>query len=239
MYTFNTVLKPTPFVYVQDKKNIPGVYIIFFPEKGYHYIGSSNKCSHRINQHICDIKKNRHNNKYFINVYKKYNKNMEIWFSYTNTREEALNKEQTLIDNHYNNNNCLNLSSSAFVPKHSEEGRKRLSIKAIKQHMRNGFNKEKIADYHRSEQGRLMHSKIAKKQRENPEYTKNLTNILKEKLKKYYDIYLINPNNEEVLIGYNLREFCRIHQLDRGNMLKVIKGIAKSHKGWRLKNVNI
>ena len=148
-------------------------------------------------------------------------------------------KEQELLDKFYNDPKCLNLSTSAHVPKHSIEGRERLRNKAIKQHMRNGFNKEKIAEFHKSEKGRKMHSDTAKKQRENPEYTKKLTNILREKLKKYYDICLIGPDNKEYIIGYNFREFCRNHNLDRGNMNKLIKGTNKSHKGWKIKYVNV
>ena len=232
-------MSPTPFGFITERKNKTGVYIINFPETGYYYVGSSNKCSHRINQHICDIKKNRHNNKFFINVYNKHNNNIMFLFFYTETREEALVKEQELLNSCYNDPSCLNLSSSAYFPKHSINGRQRLKTKAIEQHRRNGFNKEKIAEYHRSPDARKMHSELAKKQRENPDYTKNLTNILREKLKKHYDICLIGPDNKEYIIGYNLREFCRNHNLDRGNMNKLIKGTNKSHKGWKLKYVNV
>ena len=31
----------------------------------------------------------------------------------------------------------------------------------------------------------------------------------------------------------NLREFCKINNLDQGNMVKVSQGILKQHKGWK------
>lgn len=235
MSTFLTILRPTPFGFVEEKLNSPGVYIVGFRKAGYFYFGSTNKCSHRINQHISDLKKNKHKNEFFQRVYAKHANEICWYFKYTTDRQGALIDEQKYITEHYNNVLCMNLSTNATVPKHSERGREILRAKAIKQHADGTFNSEKVAAYHRSAEGRLMHSIAAKKQRMNPEYTKRLTSILRDKLKKYHDVTVIDPSGQELVIGWNLREFCRKHKLDRGNFAKVLKGAQKTHKGWRLK----
>jgi len=46
---------------------------------------------------------------------------------------------------------------------------------------------------------------------------------------KYYD--LINPKGEEIEV-YNMREFCRVNKLNRGQLRKVLKGEISNHRGW-------
>lgn len=45
---------------------------------------------------------------------------------------------------------------------------------------------------------------------------------------------IISPNNEEYII-FNLSEFCRKMNLNRGNMVQVSKGRHLHHKNWRCK----
>lgn len=239
MATFNTTIRPTPFGFFEfshERRNDPGVYVIYFEDCNYYYVGSSNKCSHRISQHLCELKVKRHANKFLQRVYNKHHAAMRFCFAYQASRYMATLCEQKILDKCYHDDFCLNLSSDATVPKHSIEGRQKLREKAILQHQRNGFNLEAVARYHRSLGGRKMHSECAKRQRLDPQYTKRLTNILRLKLQKYYDITLVNENGVTAHIGWNLREFCRTSGLDRGNLLKMIKGKLHSVKGWRIKN---
>lgn len=50
-----------------------------------------------------------------------------------------------------------------------------------------------------------------------------------EKLSKNFR--LISPDGV-VFLGTNLREFCKVHNLNRGNMSSVCRGEMKSYKGW-------
>ena len=50
-----------------------------------------------------------------------------------------------------------------------------------------------------------------------------------EKLSKNFR--LISPNGV-VFLGTNLKEFCKAHNLNRGNMSSVCRGEMKSYKGW-------
>lgn len=43
--------------------------------------------------------------------------------------------------------------------------------------------------------------------------------------------FFISPKGENVHI-FNLNEFCKINNLTRSNMIKVLKGVRNHHKGW-------
>lgn len=235
--TFMTTMRPTPFGYsFIERKNKPGVYLIEFSNTKYYYIGSSGKCSNRITQHLSDLRLQKHRNKFLQHVYNKHKEEFKVSFEYTSTKTESLQLEQNYLDKCHQDNFCMNISKNATSPSHSVEGIKILSEKAKLQHKNNNFNSEKAYAYHKSVEGRKLHSQFAKKQREDPQYTINLTSVLREKLKKYYDIILINSNGDEIFIGWNLREFCRKNFLDRGNIDKLLKGKSKTCQGWRLKN---
>lgn len=44
---------------------------------------------------------------------------------------------------------------------------------------------------------------------------------------------ILSPEKLEYSIS-NAREFARLHNLDQSALLRVLKGVAKSHKGWKL-----
>jgi len=236
MPTFIQTMNPTPWGYWNvslDRCNLPGVYILVFAKK-YFYIGSSNKCSHRINQHFCDVKKNKHNNSWFSRVCQKYKDEIKEFFIYCSNRQEAFEKEQELLDFHYKDTNCLNLSSIAIVPSMSESGLSKLKECAKKQHKEKRFGHEKVIEWNKSERARKIKSESAKKQRENPEYVKWLYERVSLIRAKEYNIWLVNPEGEKVILQRNLSEFCKMHGLDKANLGRVLCGKANSHKGWRL-----
>lgn len=238
MATFATTIRPTPFGFfdfTEEGRNEPGVYVISFSDCNYYYIGSSNKCKHRISQHISELKNRKHKNTFLQRTFDKHQASISFRFVYFSERDVALANEQLILDACYSDESCLNLSSNARVPKHSPEGRKILKEKLL-QHKRNGFNLGAVAQYHRSPEGRKMHSEHAKKQRLDPLFTKRLTDTLRLKLRKHHDIKLINDLGECLYIGWNFREFCRVSNLDPRNLRKMIAGNVKSVKGWRIKN---
>lgn len=57
----------------------------------------------------------------------------------------------------------------------------------------------------------------------------------KEKRINSYSDYIMSPNNIIYTVD-NIRKFCKIHGIDRGNFMKVLQGKAYHVKGWRLPN---
>jgi len=229
-------MSPTPWGYwsvSRDKVNSSGVYILVYANK-YLYIGSSNRCSHRINQHISDIRRERHTNSFLVQVHSKHKDLLQTFFIYTNGREEAYRKEQELLDFFYQDPHCMNLSSDAIRVSHSQSGIETLSRLAKQQHIVGNFGYEKVVEWNKSERSRKMKSESAKKQRENPEYVKWLYEQVSLAQAKEYNIWLVNSKKELVLLEKNLAQFCLSNGLDKGNLRKVLNGKNKSHKGWRL-----
>lgn len=236
MPTFIQTMNPTPWGYWNvslERYNLPGVYILVFANK-YFYIGSSNKCSHRINQHFCDVKKNKHNNSWFSRVCKKHKNELSEFFIYCSSRQEAFEKEQELLDFHYKDTNCLNLSSIAIVPSISESGLSKLKECAKKQHKEKRFGHEKVIEWNKSERARKIRSESAKKQRENPEYVKQVEKTAPWTIAKEYNVWLIDPNDKEIFLSKGINQFSKLYGLDGSSLCKVISGKIKSYKGWRL-----
>lgn len=63
---------------------------------------------------------------------------------------------------------------------------------------------------------------------DNPEYRKKMQSVRKRE-KEYI---VITPNNEKIEV-YNLAEFCRLHKLDKSNLVKVARGKLGQYKGWK------
>lgn len=63
---------------------------------------------------------------------------------------------------------------------------------------------------------------------DNPEYRKKMQSIRKRE-KEYI---LITPDGKEIKV-YNLAEFCRLHKLDKSNLVKVARGKLGQYKGWK------
>lgn len=50
---------------------------------------------------------------------------------------------------------------------------------------------------------------------------------------KFHDIILISPNGQIYNGVFNLRKFCRDHNLTHSNIRRMLKGTQKTHKGWK------
>lgn len=81
-------------------------------------------------------------------------------------------------------------------------------------------NRGKIRTEYHKEQIRIANSSRTKTQREQ----------MANKCARTY--FFLSPDNVEVMI-FNLKKFCREHDLDLSSMLKVSKGRYRSYKGWR------
>lgn len=157
-----------------------------------------------------------------------------MFFIYCSNRQEAFEKEQELLDFYFNDSNCLNLASTAKIPSISEKGRLKLSEYAKRQHKEQRFGSEKVVKWNKSERSRKIKSESAKKQRENVEYVKWLYERVSLTRAKEYNVWLVSPKGEKVFLHKNLSEFCRVNELNKANLGRVLCGKSKSHKEWRL-----
>lgn len=226
-----------PFQFIDSNlRNMPGVYAIINIANGKFYVGSSGSVTHRLSQHRCELKRGRHNNPYLLNAYLKNPTSFKfVVIEYSNSFRS---KEQEYLDRFYDNQQqCYNLSCTADQPTPRPEIIEKMRENVKQRHKTDLTLRQHIINYNKTPEAKKLHSDFAKQQRQDPQYTQHLTNCCKEKLQKYFDIILVDPEEHEWLIGWNKSAFCREHNLDIGNITRVINGKSKSHKGWHLKDV--
>lgn len=107
--------------------NQPGVYIIQNQETMETYVGSGD-VYRRASQHRTSLQKGIHTNHRLQEAYNR-NPNFEMVAVPTETRDEAFDIEQAIIDEFSNSPLLLNLSMDARIPriKHTEETKRRIS----------------------------------------------------------------------------------------------------------------
>jgi len=82
----------------------------------YYYIGSSNKAEVRRVEHKRALDHNRHYNQKMQNIYNKHHDFQWSILAKTKTEEQCRQEEQKLLNKHFGNPRCMNLSSEALVP---------------------------------------------------------------------------------------------------------------------------
>lgn len=93
--------------------NSPGVYQIYDQTINKFYVGSTTNLKRRFRRHRNDLEMQRHDNKYLQNVYNARGENLIFMFDETKDKEEALDKEQQLIDKFWKSGKLLNLAMDA------------------------------------------------------------------------------------------------------------------------------
>jgi group I intron endonuclease len=91
---------------------VPGCYVIEHPSTGCFYVGSTKSLSHRQNTHRCALKKNSHT---CAKLQELFNSDPDWTFKPipTETRDEAFDIEQKLIDENKGNPLMLNIADNA------------------------------------------------------------------------------------------------------------------------------
>lgn len=113
----------------QGKQKQPGVYTITFLNYNKVYVGSTGDLYSRYLAHLWHLNNNRHWNKHLQNV---FNKDPEIKFFFlpTETREQAYEVEQELIDNYKPTGLLFNIATDArnsgISYQHTEEAKKKI-----------------------------------------------------------------------------------------------------------------
>lgn len=111
-----------------EDPNKNGVYMFHNPETGEAYIGSSNDVERRKKTHELKLKNNEHGNRRFQAAYNR-NSNFEFVAAPIDTRQEAFDVEQELLDEFGGSRYLLNMSMNArhCNVEASEETRRKLS----------------------------------------------------------------------------------------------------------------
>lgn len=89
----------------------PAVYTFIFPT-GHFYIGSTICLSKRLRDHRGYLEAGKHQNFKMQKLYDIWDE-IKIHFSCCDDREEAYDKEQSLLDRHHGDEYCLNISTDA------------------------------------------------------------------------------------------------------------------------------
>lgn len=109
---------------------LPGAYIMYFPKTEEVYIGSSHCPRKRYVKHLYALNRNIHDNKGFQNTFDTCNKEVELYVHPFTTREEAYEKEQSLLNEYKSHENVLNMAPNVKNQtgfKHSEETKRKMS----------------------------------------------------------------------------------------------------------------
>ncbi len=184
------------------------------------YIGSAVDLRDRIVlQHLNALQKpvwieeKTKTNKPLFCAWKKHGSESFVWFllevcppeSVLEREQYYLDKERPFCDEMRGYNIAHNAQSPTLGKKLSDETKAKISKASI-------GNKSRLGKKH-SEQTKCLIARAAKGQHAKP-------------------FVLIAPNGE-VIKENNLLEFCRVNGLSQGNLVNVLAGKRKSHKGYR------
>lgn len=108
---------------------IIAAYVFYNPDTKQAYVGSTKDALYREKKHLQALKNNRHPNYKFQLAYNR-NPNFIFMYVHMNTRDEATEAEQKLIDEFYGLPFFLNISNDARYcsVSHSEESRLKMSL---------------------------------------------------------------------------------------------------------------
>jgi group I intron endonuclease len=205
---------------------IKGIYKIVNKINGKFYIGSSVNIKIRWYRHITELLRNVHKNTHLQrawNKYGRYNFVFEIITTFPpNTSDDIiLQEEQKLLNVHYGNSQCYNLtkgvtdlngSNNPFYGKHhTDETRKSLSDTALQRPKIFGrkHSNETIVKISLNRTGKTCGNK-------HRQYDQNIYRFKKD---------------DEIFEGTRF-DFCKKYNLNKGNVCWLVKGKNKSVNGW-------
>ena len=231
-----------------------GIYCISFEGTEAVYIGQSVTMEQRFISHLCTMKKGLHHNKYVNEAYTQYGlptfEILEVC-----TRLELDEKEKGWIEEFDSCKTGLNIGnggasggSGCYGPtsKYNEEQIVTVMDLLGSDTLFNSTQIEEITGVPRSTVRSISRgvAHIWLEEAYPIEYALMRTNQELGRVGTTYGTVLaavgldlptlIAPDGEEYEVE-NIREFCRLFQLDRRNLAKVIQGTARSHKGFILK----
>lgn len=225
-----------------------GVYIIKNIITNDTYVGSSSNYKSRWRQHRSELRLNKHKNSLLQEAWNKYGEESFEFKLLTLAPPDLLEQiEQQLIDSlnpAYNINSQVgNIFPEAWKSYRKTEEWKKNKSEQMKELWRNPEFRLKCSKPRNWKEGKPpnLGKKFPLEVREkirqanlgdkNPNYGKPKSQSFLDKVSGTYN-GIVSPEGMVYNSVKNLRSFCREHNLDSGQMCRVINGKAKSHKGW-------
>jgi group I intron endonuclease len=197
------------------------VYKISFTNYNKIYVGSSCRWPYRRREHLYDLKKNKHHNRYLQRAYNKYglsNINIDV-LEFCNSEIDLREREQYWI-NFFDTTN----------PK--------MGFNLVKIVNKTGTIGYKFTDKQKNDISNRMKILMS-----NKDQREKVSNIISENIKENPNIYngnfaaktffIFNPENELIEIN-NLCKFCRDKDLDYKKMYEVCYGRRSEYLGWKI-----
>lgn len=165
---------------VTQKKDITGVYILYFKNSGKFYIGSSVNVALRVAAHFHQLKNGTHQNNHMLSIYKKYKIFPEVIYLNTFGLILARHAEQRLIDLVFMDRWCLNQKQQVVEYRPStEETLTKQRESARKQWADEDF-KKKIREINKQPKNLQVRVEAAIRNAKNPDYIKKLSEASKK-----------------------------------------------------------
>lgn len=185
-----------------------GIYKIKNIQTGKFYIGSALDFTVRFRNHRYELRTNKHANKKLQNAWNKYGERSFEFIAFFPCFPEFLLKfEQMFLDRHWDKRILYNINryaNNTLGYSHTEETKRYLS------EIRKGIPLKLTAEQKRYNSEQMI--------RYNKEHHAKVW-------------YFVTPQKQIIKIK-NLKEFCRVNNLDYRTMQRVYSGERLSHKGY-------
>ena len=135
-----------------------GIYTIYCKANGMYYIGRSTDVTRRWWQHLNHLQKKKHDNKLLQRNYDKYGEDgLSFNVLLTCPHSELILIEQDLLDGHFHDPNCMNLTQNAsdgYLPGHSHSESTRRKMSEFRKN--DPATKEQLAKFHRQQSHEVL-----------------------------------------------------------------------------------
>jgi group I intron endonuclease len=240
-----------------------GVYKITNIVTGDFYIGSSVNIYKRVACHLASLRSHTHTNKYLQSVWNKYKEENFLIitlliceqherFRYEQEFINSLNPKYNLVKNvvgltghPLTDEHKKKISSALTGRKHTEESKRRMSQarKGVKQTPEQIEARSiKLKGLKKSDEWKnkirdsLLGKKFTQERIQNMSTGRAGKSSARPENFEYFspkEFRLISPTGE-LIIGKNLKKFCKDRNLNYNNISKVCRGTMRSSAGWRI-----
>lgn len=224
-----------------------GIYALYWPAPDKVYIGQSDNIDRRTSDHLYLLRSGSHYNKKLQEVYTKYGP-PEILILEECARKDLDSKEIYYIEEFDSVNLGLNISAGGIGGQYGYYSSKCLAsrdqiIQAFKLLLDPHNSYEEICSITGVSEGTLESIRYLKRHRWLLEEFPKECKILQESSSKRLSIAQVNRFATVTLLlsptgdvheVFNISQFASEHNLNKGHLAAVARGVEKSHKGWTL-----